>query len=160
MTTNPHPRIAPPARRRLWLSWLLSLLVLLTGMGLGSLGTLLAIRRVITRNRAQPGPAAERLAGHLRRTLDLSDEQAARVRGILETRLEAIRAVRADVLPRVREQLRRMHDDVAAELTPEQRPRWSRRSARWQRLLPIPPPETTGTSACSAEHAPGPDPSP
>jgi len=87
---------------------------LVIGLGLGSIVTGAAIRRIIRHGLRDPGRFASKVLSHMRRDLDLTDEQAAEILPILQKRFTGLR-----------DAIRREHEAIAGDiepvLTPEQR---------------------------------------
>ncbi len=87
---------------------------LVIGFGLGSIVTSAAIHRMVRHGLRDPGRLAAKVLSHMRRELDLTDEQAAGILPILEKRFAG-----------VRDAIRREHDAIGREieplLSPEQR---------------------------------------
>lgn len=68
--------------------------------------------------------------------LNLTNEQREKIRPIVQRSGEALRRLRQDTQHETREILERMHDRVAAELTPEQLVKFDEIRERWrQRML-------------------------
>jgi hypothetical protein len=118
---GPLPRAG---RRRWWASLLLAAAIFVSGAvvggGLMMVGIVHRVRYAIH----HPESAADRFAKRLKSKLDLTDEQAARVRSILARRQAALQTIRADVQPRVEAELDLARREISAELTPRQQPRW------------------------------------
>jgi hypothetical protein len=128
-----------PRKRRRWRTVALGLIILLCGALLGSGATIIVVKHFFDVVHT-PGAAAKRITAQMRRKLDLSDEQTAKVRAILLKRESALRAIFAEMQPRLEEQLQRAREEVAAVLDPEQARDWQRRfdrmEERWKRRWP------------------------
>ena len=129
-------------RRRWWRMLLMSTLILACGMVIGSGLTLyIAVHRVMDTIQ-NPQHVPERMTERMGKHLDLTDEQAAAVRAILEEGQEELLAIRDEVEPRVTAQLDKMQADIESVLTPEQVERFRNRIDLLKaRLEPARPPE-------------------
>lgn len=129
--SNPaRPAGVPPAprlRRHWWVSLLLSLVIFGSGFVAGGATALVVARNRILYAVHHPEEAPARITSHLRRTLDLSDDQAAKVETILQKRQAAFQALRAEVQPRVMAELDQVETEVAGVLDDAQREKWHRR---------------------------------
>jgi hypothetical protein len=150
------PRSGRPRRIR---SLLLGAVILVCGILIGAgLTTHILWGRLLHKARHHE-QMAERMTGRMIRDLDLTEEQAAQVRQIIEERLEAIRAIHEDARPRAEAELQRLHEEVAVLLTAEQAERWERRIAmmreHWPRYGP-PRGPFGGRGRQHPRHPPGP----
>lgn len=113
------PLIAKPGRSRIW-NILLALVIFVSGLGTG-IGLTVRFMSNTFRMSFQSVPAqADQITHRLQRRLDLTDEQAARVREILLTNLTAFRALRAEYRPQVVTRLQQTKRELETVLTPEQ----------------------------------------
>ena len=122
--------------------------ILVCGMLIGGAVTSrIAWKRFIDRTRSQDR-ITERIAGRLDRDLDLSDDQARRIRDIIHRHQKNLRDLHLQVKPQVEEELDQMKCEVDSVLTPEQVRQWNRRFQRmhehWINGGPPPPPELRG----------------
>jgi Spy/CpxP family protein refolding chaperone len=131
----PDETIARRKPRR-WKAVVLGLVILVCGALIGSAATIIHLKHVFGVVHT-PGAAAERITDHMRRQLDLSDEQAAKVRAILTKRETALRGIVHEMQPKLEKQLQLAKEEVAAVLDPEQARRWrtrfNRLEDRWKR---------------------------
>lgn len=132
----------PMPRRRRWLSWLLAVVIFVSGVVVGGGLAVALIHNRVLAALHHPEQAPERITQRLRRTLSLSDEQTAQVQAILHKRQQTLQEIRRRVQPEVETQIDEVEREVADVLTPEQRERWHRLleqlRATW--LPPMPPP--------------------
>jgi len=113
------PPMAKPGRSRIW-NILLALVIFVSGLGAG-IGLTVRFMSNTFRMSFQAVPAqADQITHRLQRRLDLTDEQAARVREILLTNLTAFRALRAEYRPQVVTRLQQTKRELETVLTPEQ----------------------------------------
>jgi len=153
--STPAPRPGSSARRRAWRSRLAALAILLAGIVIGSVGTMLLIRRAVLRHQRRPELIVTRATRHLRRSLRLTEPQEQKVEAIVSERIEAIRKIRDDALPRVGEQFQLLEREIAAELNEEQREKWRRQVARLERRLPVLARMATNSAGRIEQDAPG-----
>ena len=143
-TPTPSRTTLPPRRpRRGWRAWLLALLIFAGGAASGAgVTAVVAVKRVQHAIR-HPEETPARITAHLRRRLDLSDDQAAAIRQIVERRHRTMQAIRQDVWPQVRSELEGVRTDVAGVLDEPQRAKWE---AMYQTMLErwVPPPPAPG----------------
>jgi hypothetical protein len=116
--------LPPSRRRRRWPTVLLALVLFGAGGATGAAVTVWVVVHRLAALVAHPEYAPPRVARYLRRQLDLTDAQQAQVTSILNQRQAGLLAIRRDVDPRVQAELRLARDEVAAVLTPAQRPKW------------------------------------
>lgn len=132
---SPSDKTIAPRKPRRWRAVALGLVILLCGALLGSGATIIFVKHMFEVVH-KPGAATNRITDHMRRKLDLSDEQTAKVRAILLERETALRAIVQEMLPKLEEQLKRAREEVAAVLDPEQARGWTKRfdrmEARWK----------------------------
>ncbi len=129
-----HPADAPARRRRLK-TVLLGLAILFFGMIIGG-GITLHIGHVMILHTLNPGDEmAEHIGRRIDRKLDLSADQRSRVDAIVRRRVAAFREILDDAYPRILEQIRLMHDEVARVLTEEQRMEWNAHVEEMRRRL-------------------------
>jgi hypothetical protein len=134
--SSPADETIAPRKPRRWRAVALGVVILLCGTLLGSAGTIIYVKHMLGVVHT-PGAAANRITDHMRRKLDLSDDQATKVRAVLTERETALRAIVQEMQPRLEEQLQRAKEEVAAVLDPEQARSWRKRfdrvEARWKR---------------------------
>ena len=141
------PRLPRP-RHKPWVMAFLALVIFVTGFvaGAGAAAVLLLQQAQFAVH--HPRETAERVAKRLTRVLDLDAKQAAEVRRIILERQRALWRIRRYVQPLVMAQLRRVCDDIAAVLNPEQEKKWRKMFARLEeRWLPPPPPDEEAQGA-------------
>lgn len=81
---------------------------------------------------------AAMVSRRLKEDLDLTDDQAAQIRGMIPGHIVALDSVRAAVAPQIDSVVKRSAAEIAAVLTPEQRTRWEQ-SRRHGGLPGVPP---------------------
>ncbi len=117
--------IAPKKRR--WRSFFLGVVILLCGMVIGAGGTVVVMKHIILRAIQHPEEAPQRITDRVRNKLDLTEDQAAKVKAILTERQNKIQALRRQVQPEVEKELEKAKEDVAAVLKPDQAEKWRER---------------------------------
>jgi hypothetical protein len=113
-----------------WLPLLLSIVILMIGIGIGSATTALVMNKTFTDAIHKPERGRRMLMEHLIHQLDLSDEKAAEVETLIEDRFSELDELHDEFMPRVMEQLDILEEEVAAVLDPEQEARWREGVAR------------------------------
>jgi len=124
------------SRGRFWVGMVLGALILVCGMAIGSGGTVLWIGHRMKQLEHGPERMPIELAERVRTSLELSDEQAGRVAGILRRRHEALMKLHRDTL---KGELDALRAEVASVLTPEQAKRWNDDFDSIMRPPPFPP---------------------
>lgn len=144
-STSPLTTVDAPKRR--WTVVALSLVVFLAGMASGA-----AVTVVYAVNRLQyaihhPEVAPTRMAAHLARRLDLTNEQRDEIEQIIARRQAAIAVIRRQFQPQVVEQLELVRGEVDDVLDDVQRTRWNELfeqfKKRWLPALPSEEPENS-----------------
>src|SRR5436190_6415090 len=95
------------------------------GVGTGGVGTILLLQRIFSSPVATQRWAADKLAD-LDRKLKLSPEQKTKIRPIIVTAAERLRAIGGDAYGQILTTAEQAHEDVAKELTPEQKVEFSK----------------------------------
>jgi DNA-directed RNA polymerase subunit F len=101
-----------------------SLLAFASGVVVGVAGTLHHVSTHLQQFLENPEKMPERIVGHLRGELGLSDEQAKQVLDIFERSHERLRSIRKEVEPRIDVIVQATFDEVSRTLRPEQQPAW------------------------------------
>jgi len=120
---------SPPARRGRTRTLLLMLAVFLCGGVCGGGLTVAAVARGVRDVVRHPEQLPERTAHRLTQRLDLTPEQQAQVRSILEQHHQSMR-------PAIGRQMRAMRAEIEAVLTSEQKQRWESMFERRRRKAP------------------------
>ena len=81
------------------------------------------------------GMAAQRMREHLKRELNLTPDQMAKISPIVDKTAARLEEIRRDTGIRVREIFRSSHDQIAAYLTPEQRTKFDQLRERHHRMM-------------------------
>ena len=115
---------------------LLLVLVFAAGVFVGIAGTRIAVRNFIRRAVHEPNFLRTRVERDLARQLKLDAAQQDRVRQALVEAQGELKAVGADVRPRLRAVLAKANAGIESALTPEQREKYHRilaeNRARWE----------------------------
>ncbi|MCX5659171.1 MAG: hypothetical protein NTW19_05540 [Planctomycetota bacterium] len=119
-TALPPP--IPPRRR--WLTVLLTAVIFVAGLMVGSAATVAIAVHRIQYAIHHPEEAPDRITRELKRKLRLNDEQAGRVRGILARHQQALQGIRFRVQPELEDLFARVESDVADTLEKTQEVRW------------------------------------
>jgi Spy/CpxP family protein refolding chaperone len=134
-STESTPQPATPSRSR---GRLVAILLLLVCFGAGFLAGMLFDRAMlIHQSRMLPRGGIEfatrHLAHRLDRQLDLTPEQEAQVRAILERRKQKVFAEWDGLHGRLHREIEDAHREIAEILTPEQRAKFDRMQWRWRK---------------------------
>jgi Spy/CpxP family protein refolding chaperone len=136
------------------LKWKLAfafLLVFVAGMTTGGLLSTLHVRRHFL-GPPHSGEVGDRMREHLRRALDLTPEQAAKISPIVDATSAKLEAIRVETAQRVRNAMEESERQISPELTPEQQKKLQTMKSEHQRILmhhgfmPPPPPPPEGPS--------------
>ena len=129
---------ATPKRRRAGIV-LLCAVLLVFGFAGGFLSGILAVRAKLLSIARHPERMPERMVHFLDRRLNLTPEQEAGVRVVLEKQHEGFIAIRREMRPRFTRQLLRADEEISEILTPDQRETWKKivADAREKWLRPI-----------------------
>ena len=133
------------------LKWKLLLAALLVFVAGGTTGGLLCSIHVRHRFFGPPhsGAVGDRMREHLKRALDLTPEQAAKIAPVVDATTAKLEAIRVETAQRVRSAMEEAERQISPELTPEQQKKLEALKAEHQKLLrhhgflppPPPPPE-------------------
>ena len=126
-------------KKKRWRSFLLGLLILICGMAIGTGGTVVVMKRIILNAIQHPEKVPERITDRMRGKLDLTDDQAAKVKEILTERQKKIRTLLRQIQPEVDKEFEDAREDVAAILKPDQAKKWRERFDRLRIWFPVPP---------------------
>jgi hypothetical protein len=121
--------IAPATRtRRRWV-WtvLLALVIFVSGVLVGGGLTFKVITSGFKRSFQDPAVLADRITHRMKKRLNLTDEQAVRVRRIILEQQKAFQSLRKQVRPQLEAQIEKTRQELAAVLTPEQARKWEKR---------------------------------
>lgn len=110
-------------RRRMVLS---GLVILAAGITLGIAGTLLVIRPTGTRPPMPPDRAVRVMLSRFKEELDLTEDQAAQIKGILEQHFQELESLREEARPKISKVFETLKSDVDGVLTEQQRDEWER----------------------------------
>ncbi|MCF7955954.1 MAG: hypothetical protein K9M75_09155 [Phycisphaerae bacterium] len=103
---------------------LLSMVILVAGIVIGSAGTTLIIGKN-SREIHPSGPgSAERMTSRLKERLDLSDEQFAKIEPIIKTHMDKLRDIQDKARPLIESQVTQMKNKISNLLTDDQKQTW------------------------------------
>ncbi len=114
---------------------LLGLVILVCGIMIGSAGTVFVARRAMLHAVRHPEEMPRRAATRLASRLDLTDEQRARIEGILRTRLRKLGEIRDRLRPHMDRELDALREEIADVLDENQERRWREDFRRLRQLL-------------------------
>ena len=95
------------------------------GAATGSVITLKVVKRAIE-GRTNPERLSQSLLGEYQRRLKLTPEQVDKIKPILQRTGREMRDLRSEMAGRTFQVIRASHEEIAAELTPEQREEFAR----------------------------------
>ena len=122
---------------RIWRPCLAALCIFGSGVIVGGVSTVGLVRHKIIQHRQQPsGYVVERIMKRLDRRLNLSGEQFEKINVIVEERVQALRSIRDEALPRVRVELDASREAVAQELDAAQEKKWREGFSRLEDFFP------------------------
>ncbi|MBI2195263.1 MAG: hypothetical protein HYU36_25055 [Planctomycetes bacterium] len=134
MSETPHPplasapttetRLTPLSKPRRWKTLFLATVLFLSGIALGGGAAVWLIRRQVIYALHHPEEAPGRILPILRRRLDLTDDQARKVKEILHRRQASLQDIRREVQPRVEAELDLVEKEVADVLDDGQKEKW------------------------------------
>jgi hypothetical protein len=103
---------------------------------------LLVLRRGVLITLQNPEAIPKHLSTHLRRKLDLSDQQTAQVEDIFRQRQVVLQNIRRRVQPEIEVQLDQVEKEISSVLDDRQRAKWQQdfRELRRTWIPPLPPP--------------------
>lgn len=136
------------------LKWKLAfafLLVFIAGVTTGGLLSSLHVRRHFL-GPPHSGEVGDRMREHLRRALDLTPEQAAKIAPIIDATSAKLEAIRVETAQRVRNAMDESEQQIAPELTPEQQKKLHELKLHHHKILmhhgfkPPPPPDSPAPS--------------
>lgn len=145
----------PAVTRRRWLTVVLTVVVFVSGLAIGSGLTFLYVDYRRAQYLAHPEDAPKRFAARLKRTLRLTDSQARQIQAIIEERWPKFQETRRQMYPAFKEHLDAIHAEVSAVLREDQRGRWDKYVETIRSSWNPPAPATTpGGEATSATSVP------
>ena len=128
------------------LKWQIALalvFVFLAGVATGVFGTVHHIRFMMFEHHS--GRIRERMTEHLQRELRLTPQQLEQVHPIIERCADRLDAIRVETSRRVADTMKQSHDEIAPQLTAEQKTKLDRMEQHHRRMLhmhgPPPPPD-------------------
>jgi hypothetical protein len=127
------------SKKKRWRSLLLGILILVCGMAIGTGGTVVVMKRIILHSIQHPEKVPQRITDRMRGKLDLTEDQAAKVKAILTESQKKIQDLLRQIQPEVDKEFEKAKEDVAAILKPDQAKKWRDRFDRLRNWFPAPP---------------------
>lgn len=112
------------------------LLVFVSGLAVGVVGTRIAIRKLVQTAINQPDKLRDRIESRLARRLALTPDQRQTVHAALTHAQDRIQTLRSETQPRFNAILTDTRDDIAATLTAEQKEKFRQVRQENQQLFP------------------------
>jgi hypothetical protein len=130
-TTN-NPVISQINKAHFWRMAFFGLVILVAGLIIG--GSLMLIFAPMKLIKPPPGPEFDsmRMIPPLRRDLGLDQEQAEKIKPILDKYMQKLNTIRTEARTEIAETLKQMNQETAAILTEEQQQRWQHEIERLQ----------------------------
>jgi hypothetical protein len=133
-TPTPIAPVRPHRRRHL----VLAALTFMAGLFLG-IGVTFAVGHHLIRDRMRhPEKIPAHITARVKRDLNLTPEQTAKVAPIISLHFEQIRKIIDEGQPRVQEQFDLLDQEISAVLTDEQKPVWHKQLERLRHMGPPP----------------------
>lgn len=125
--SNDERELLTAAPSRAWVrSLVFSLMILVCGAVIGSVGTALFLQKHDRpRTSHRPENMAQFIADEMERKYELNPEQKQKVLSVMEEHSRKLAAIRAEVAPRVDSEFEEVRKSVETILTPEQAKAWS-----------------------------------
>jgi hypothetical protein len=116
---------------------LLSLLILVSGILIGSGLTFISMQRNIPKN-PEPGPEyfSERMMRHMVHELQLTAEQEEQLEPIIKKHFESMNQIRIEARPKISEEIKQMNEAMLMILTEPQKKMWEDRVQRMREVSP------------------------
>lgn len=113
---------------------LFSMLILISGIVIGSGLTLLITEIQDAQKKMPPGPEyiSNRMIQRLIRELELSPEQQQQLKPIISKHMQAIDEIRKEARPKVSKEIKQMNDEILSLLDEPQKQLWQDRMQRMQ----------------------------
>ncbi|HUY35719.1 MAG TPA: hypothetical protein VMV69_23450 [Pirellulales bacterium] len=124
LPTIDETRPFPPPRRRGGSRFAVWAFFFAVGAATGAMGAVIVINNQTDQKLQQPDRWPRDMVASMRGELDLTVEQTAQVRRIVDEHHKAIGKIWSDVGPRFRAELKTMEEQVAGVLRDEQQRRW------------------------------------
>jgi len=112
---------------------LLSVVILLAGIVIGSAGTTLVMQK---NSRKIPGPgsgAAERMTRRIKDRLELTDEQFVKIEPLIKTYMDELDIIKEKNRPLIEEIVGKMKKEISALLTDDQKASWEKQMKYFER---------------------------
>jgi Spy/CpxP family protein refolding chaperone len=117
----------PRPRSGAWLMIVLGLVILICGNVIGAGAAALWLKQYLPAQPPPPAGATERIIGDMRDRYDLNEDQARKIREIMQRRLEALEAIRRDAQEKSEAEREKLRGEMKTVLTPDQYTRWLER---------------------------------
>ena len=116
---------------------LFSLLILLSGIIIGSGATVIILRQSVADEKSRlPEEFSRRMVKRLTRELHLTEQQQQQIQPIIEKHMKAMDAIRNEARPKIRQELEDMNDELMAVFDNTQQQIWKERIQRMQKGFP------------------------
>jgi hypothetical protein len=136
-TRNPKEPIAPEKSKSKWRWWAVSVLILVSGMVLGSVSSIILARHLILQHQQHPEQIVNHVVKHLDRRLELTDDQRVRIETILQNRIQNLGTIRNETHARISTEIYSARDEIDALLDASQQEKWHKQFQRIKRAFPF-----------------------
>ncbi|MCH7910608.1 MAG: EF-hand domain-containing protein [Candidatus Hydrogenedentes bacterium] len=135
--------LAPRPRRSWWRAFALTGVIFLSGIVVGATTASYALWFQNSHANRESRFREDRFIRHVERQFDLSQEQRQRIHAIVRQHHEALKQIRGETEPRIREVFESMRYEIESVLSLSDFQEWDRQFERMERrwLGPHPPPE-------------------
>ncbi|MBN2592330.1 MAG: hypothetical protein JXA81_02400 [Sedimentisphaerales bacterium] len=113
-------------KAHMWRMAFFGLIILIAGIAIGGSSMLIFAPNKLTQPPSGPEFRSLRMIPPLRRDLGLTQEQAEKIKPILDKHMQKLDTIRTEARSEITETLKQMNQEIAAILTDEQQQRWQR----------------------------------
>ena len=121
-----------------------AIVILLAGMVIGSASTVIILKATKINEPKPPELGPGQMAKHIKKSLDLSQEQSLEIVPIIEKHLQILWHIRMGARPVITMQLNEMRDEIEPLLDKDQQKLWGRNIKKLQEGLQYSPPPRYG----------------
>ena len=114
---------------------LLSAVILVAGIVIGSAGTTLLIRNNSHRPPRPGAASAKRITDKLKDRLELSDEQFAKIEPIIKAHMDKLREIQQQARPQIEGEVNQMKEEISTLLTDDQKQKWEKHMKYLERIF-------------------------
>lgn len=142
---------ASAASRPGWKAFVLALLIVVFGIGIGASGTVLILRNVVLYRLHHPQETDVWLTQMTARALRLTPSEQEQVARLFSKHMKELNRIRLETYPRVNQLLDEMRDEVAGVLDAGKAGEWRKRFERIRGTWMLPPPSPAYESGAARD---------